>query len=119
MKYLKTKKICVAIALFVFSVTLNAQSYKDDISIVLYSAEFIKNDNFSLKEFKEFNVNTFYLSKSKEIHANDKIMFLPTICLYNNGDLILKIEAGISMQLPKSTIDRLNEEIDKLLENKF
>ena len=119
MKYLKTKKICVAIALFVFSVTLNTQSYKDDISIVLYSAEFIKNDDFSLKQFKEYNINTFYLSKSKEIHANDKIMFLPTICLYNNGDLILKIEAGISMQLPKSTIDRLNEEIDKLLENKF
>jgi len=117
MKYLKTK--CVAIALFVSSVTLNAQSYKDDISIVLYSAEFIKNDDFSLKEFKEFNVNTFYLSKSKEIHANDKIMFLPTICLYNNGDLILKIEAGLSMKLPNSTTERLREKIDELLQDKF
>ena len=117
MKYLKTK--CVAIALFVSSVTLNAQSYKDDISIVLYSAEFIKNDNFSLKEFKEFNVNTFYLSKSKKIHADDNIMFLPTICLYNNGDLILKIEAGLSMKLPNSTTERLREKIDELLQDKF
>lgn len=118
MKYLKIK-ICVAVVLFVFSVTVNAQSYKDGISIVLYSAEFIKNEDFSLKLFKDHNINTFYLAKHKEIHANDNIIYLPTICLYNNGDLILKIESGISMKLPKSTNDRLNEEIDKLLENKF
>lgn len=78
MKYLKNK-ICVAIVLFAFSVT-HSQSYKDDISVVLYTAEFIKNDNFSLKPFKEHNTYIFYLSKDKKIHANDKIMYLPTLC---------------------------------------
>jgi len=118
MKYLKNK-ICVAIALFVSSATLNAQSYKDDISIVLYSAEFIKNNDYSLKPFKEYNTSIFYLEKDNKIHDNDKIIFIPTICLYNNGDLILKIEAGIAMILPESTTERLNEEIDKLLQDKF
>jgi len=118
MKYLKNK-ICVAIALFVSSATLNAQSYKDDISIVLYSAEFIKNNDYSLKPFKEYNTSIFYLEKDNKIHDNDKIIFIPTICLYNNGDLILKIEAGIAMTLPESTTERLNEEIDKLLQDKF
>jgi len=117
MKYLKTK-ICFAIALFVSTIAVS-QSYKDNISVVLYSAEFIKNDDFSLKPFKEHNTNTFYLAKSKEIHANDKIIYLPTICLYNNGDLILKIEAGISMKLPNSTTERLTEKIDELLQDKF
>ena len=117
MKYLKIK-ICVIFALFVSTVTVS-QSYKDDISVVLYSAEFIKNDDFSLKPFKEHNTHTFYLAKSKDIHANDKIIYLPTICLYNNGELIEKIEAGLSMKLPNSTTERIQEHIDKLLQDKF
>ena len=117
MKYLKIK-ICVVFALFVSTVTVS-QSYKDDISVVLYSAEFIKNDDFSLKPFKEHNTHTFYLAKSKDIHANDKIIYLPTICLYNNGELIEKIEAGLSMKLPNSTTERIQEHIDKLLQDKF
>lgn len=116
MKYLKNK-LCVAIVLFAFSVT-HSQSYKDDISVVLYTAEFIK-DNFSLKTFKEHNTYIFYLSKDKKIHANEKIIFLPTICLYNNGELIEKIEAGLAMKLPESTTERIQEHIDNLLQDKF
>ena len=116
MKYLKIK-LCVIFALFVSTVTVS-QSYKDDISIVLYTAEFIK-DNYSLKPFKEHNINTFYLAKSKDIHAKEKIIYLPTICLYNNGELIEKIEAGLSMKLPNSTTGRIQEHIDQLLSNKF
>ena len=116
MKYLKNK-LCVVFALFVSTVTVS-QSYKDDISVVLYTAEFIK-DNYSLKPFREHNINTFYIEKDKKIHANDKIMYLPTICLYNNGELIEKIEAGISMKLPESTTERIQEHIDKLLQDKF
>ena len=116
MKYLKNK-ICVVFALFVSTVTVS-QSYKDDISIVLYTAEFIK-DNYSLKPFREHNINTFYIEKDKKIHANEKIIFLPTICLYNNGELIEKIEAGIAMKLPNSTQERIQEHIDNLLQDKF
>jgi len=116
MKYLKNK-ICVVFALFVSTVTVS-QSYKDDISIVLYTAEFIK-DNYSLKPFREHNINTFYIEKDNKIHANEKIIFLPTICLYNNGELIEKIEAGISMKLPNSTQERIQEHIDNLLQDKF
>ena len=116
MKYLKNK-ICVVFALFVSTVTVS-QSYKDDISIVLYTAEFIK-DNYSLKPFREHNINTFYIEKDKKIHANDKIIFLPTICLYSNGELIEKIEAGLSMKLPESTQERIQEHIDNLLQDKF
>jgi hypothetical protein len=116
MKYLKNK-LCVAIVLFAFSVT-HSQSYKDDISVVLYTAEFIK-DNYSLKPFREHNINTFYIEKDKKIHANEKIIFLPTICLYNNGELIEKIEAGLAMKLPNSTQERIQEHIDNLLQDKF
>ena len=116
MKYLKNK-ICVVFALFVSTVTVS-QSYKDDISIVLYTAEFIK-DNYSLKPFREHNINTFYIEKDKKIHSNEKIIYLPTICLYNNGELIEKIEAGLSMKLPNSTTERLQEHIDELLSDRF
>ena len=46
-------------------------------------------------------------------------MYLPTICLYNNGELIEKIEAGLSMKLPESTTERIQEHIDELLQDKF
>ena len=116
MKYLKNK-ICVVFALFVSTVTVS-QSYKDDISIVLYTADFIK-DNYSLKPFREHNINTFYIEKDKKIHSNEKIIYLPTICLYNNGELIEKIEAGLAMKLPNSTTERIQEHIDNLLQDKF
>ena len=88
MKYLKNK-LCVAIALFVFSVTSN------------------------------YNTFTFYLAKDAKIFKKETIKFLPSICLYQDGDLILKIESGISMKLPENTETRIKEEIDKLLQDKF
>ncbi len=116
MKYLKNK-LCVVFALFVSTVIVS-QSYKDDISIVLYTADFIK-DNYSLKPFREHNINTFYIEKDKKIHTNEKIIYLPTICLYNNGELIEKIEAGLAMKLPNSTTERIQEHIDELLADRF
>ena len=118
MKYLKNK-LCVTIALFVFSATSNAQSYKDGISVVQYTADFLKADNMSLKPFKNYNTFTFYLPKDADIFKKETIKFLPSICLYQDGDLILKIESGISMKLPENTETRIKEEIDKLLQDKF
>ena len=46
-------------------------------------------------------------------------MYLPTLCLFNNGELIEKIESGIAMKLPESTTERIQEHIDELLSNKF
>lgn len=111
------KKIIVVCLLI--TNTIISQSYKDGVSIVQYSAPFVIDAELSLKTFRDYNTYTFYLDKNPKIFDKENIKSLPTICLYNNGELILKIESGISLQLPKNSKNKLEKEIDKLLTNKF
>ena len=109
---------CVkVIALFV-TFAINSQ-VKDDISVVQYSAEFVKSSEISLNTFKNYNIQTLYLSKNQKIFQKEKITSLPTIILYNDGEEVLKIDGGISMKLPDNCIDQINEHINKILETRF
>ena len=68
MKYVKIKKICVtAIVLFVTAV-INAQT--ESISIVQYTASFAQE--ISLDDYKDYNVETLFMSKSKKIFDKHK-----------------------------------------------
>jgi len=103
------------IALFVSVVSL-AQN-KDGISVVQYTASFA--EQVDLKMFNDHNIETFYISKSKQIFEKEKIEYLPTIILYSDGEVILKIESGISLKLPKNWREEIDEQIDYLLQQRF
>ena len=111
------KWIVTVIALFV-SVVSFAQ-IKDGISVVQYSAKFLKNNELDLKAFKEYNIQTLYMSEDKKAFEAEKIEFLPTIILYSDGEVILKIESDISLKLPANAKELITEEIDLLLEQRF
>ena len=104
---------------FLFSIPLFSQSYKDGISVVQFSAEFTKGEELSLKSFKDYNTETFYIESNSVLFQANRIKYLPTICLFRDGELITKIEAGISLKLPDNTIEKLLEEIDNILQNQF
>ena len=111
-------KICVLlIVLFAFSV--KAQNYKDNISVVLFSAEFA--EQISLKDYRNHNTFTFDFENDKhEKHfLNESIEFLPTIILFNKGNEIIRIEGNITLKLPENTIARIEEAIDEILSDKF
>ena len=59
------------------------------------------------------------MSKHSEIFDKNKIVYIPTICIYNDGELIKKIEAGINLKLPDNTDDIIKEEIDNILNSQF
>ena len=111
-------KKLIVIGVFITN-TIFSQSYKDGVSIVQYSAPFVIEAELSLKTFRDYNTYTFYLDKNPKIFDKENIKSLPTICLYNNGELILKIESGISLKLPENLKNKIEKEIDKLLINKF
>jgi len=94
----------------------NAQ-VKDDISVVQYTAGFASE--ISLDAFNDYNTQTLYIEKHGDIFKKEKIKFLPTIVLYNDGKEILKIESGISMKLPENSLDQINKQINKILETRF
>jgi hypothetical protein len=115
MKYVKIKKICVtAIVLFVTAV-INAQT--ESISIVQYTASFAQE--ISLDDYKDYNVETLFMSNSKKLFDENKIQYLPTVILYNDGEEELRIEGNIRLELPENWKQLVNEHIDLLLEQRF
>mgnify|MGYP001437198736 FL=1 len=109
---------CVTVFALFVAAAINAQ-VKDDISVVQFSAEFVKSSEISLNPFKDYNIQTLYLSKNQKIFQKEKITSLPTIILYNDGEEVLKIDGGISMKLPEDSIEQINEHINKILETRF
>ena len=109
---------CVTVFALFVTVAINAQ-VKDDISVVQFSAEFVKSSEISLNAFKDYNIQALYLSKNQKIFQKEKITSLPTIILYNDGEEVLKIDGGISMKLPEDSIEQINEHINKILETRF
>jgi len=105
--------------LFLFCLSLQAQDYKDGISIVQFSAEFTKESEISLKSFRSYNTHLFYMGEQPEVFKNNKIVYIPSICIYNDGELLRKIEAGINLKLPENTLDIINKEIDNILNRQF
>lgn len=111
MKYFK-------LLLLLFTVS-NYSQYKDGISVVQFSAEFVKENEISLKKFNDHNTYVFYLSKHSEHFKKEDIVYIPTVMLFHNGEQILKISSGVTLKLPEDTINKIENAIDEILENTF
>ena len=111
-------KICVLLTVL-FASTVSSQYYKENISVVLFKADFV--EEISLKDYREHNTYVFDFENSKheDYFIDDEIEFLPTLILFNNGKEIYRIEAGITLKMPDDYKTRLEKQIDKLIENKF
>ena len=110
---------CAIIVIVLFVTFANYSQNKDGISVVQYSASFVKENEISLKEFNRYNTQTMYLSKNQKIFQKEKINSLPTVVLYNDGEEIYRAEGGISLTLDPNCIKEINKHIDKLLSNRF
>ena len=107
------------IVLMLFPMLVFSQDFKEEISIVQFSAPFTKESEISLKPFKQHNTYTFNITERKKVFDNEKIKYLPTIILYHNGDEVIRVESGISLKLPENTIELIEEKIEKIIESKF
>jgi hypothetical protein len=110
MRFVKINKICVIIALLLGTVSY-AQA---NIDVIQYSAEFVKDNEISLNNFKQYNTKVLYMSKDSDSFVENKVEYIPTIILFHNGE-----EAGISLTLPDNTIQLIDNQIDSILESKF
>ena len=110
------KWIVTVIALFV-SVASFSQ-IKDDISVVQFSAKFVASGEISLKSF-DVNKETLYISENQSIFENENIKYLPTIIVYQDGEEMKRIEAGIDLKLPEGCLEDLQVYVSELLEARF
>ena len=106
---------CVIIAYFLTFVSF-AQS---DIEIVQYSADFVKENEISLKPFRQYNVKTLYMSKASNQFSKHKVKYIPSVILFYNGEEVYRVESGITLKLPEDTIEQRSEQIETIIESKF
>ena len=85
----------------------------------LYGNGEIVTHEIPLKKFNDHNTHLFYLSKHGKHFESEGIIYIPTVMLFYNGETILKIESGVTLKLPEDTEKKLNNAIDKILEDKF
>ena len=111
------KHVIIIVALLF--TTLSFGQYKDDISVVQFSAKFLVEKQISLKKFKEFNTHTLFMSDHSKFFKEEKVEYLPTIIVYNNGDVVLRIDGGMSLELPENTIKQIQRQLTELQSNKF
>tara|TARA_B110000008_G_scaffold274547_1_gene310508 strand:+ start:853 stop:1191 length:339 start_codon:yes stop_codon:yes gene_type:complete len=111
------KHVIIIVALLF--TTLSFGQYKDDISVVQFSAKFLVEKQISLKKFKEFNTYTLFMSDHSKFFKEEKVEYLPTIIVYNNGDVVLRIDGGMSLELPEDTIKQIQRQLTELQSNKF
>ena len=84
--------------------SLTAQDFKSEISVVQFSAPFTQDSEISLKPFKSYNTYTFHITDKQEIFDSEEIK---------------RIESGISLKLPDDSVKKIQKEIDKIIESKF
>ena len=94
-------------------------NFAQSIEVIQYSAEFVKDNEISLKGFRGYNTNTLYMSKASNLFAKNKVEYIPTIILFNNGEEVFRIESGISLKLPKNAIKLIEDQIEEIIESKF
>ena len=71
----------VTIILGLLFTTLTFSQYKDDISVVQFSAKFLIDKQISLKKFKEFNTHTLFISEHGKFFKEEEVEYLPTIII--------------------------------------
>ena len=109
----------ILLLILLFTSSIYSQDFKDDISIVQFSAGFVKDSEIKLTPFKVYNIYYFKMEDKGVIFREEKIKYLPTIVLYHNGKEITRVESGIDLKLPENCIEVINKHIDKLIEDKF
>tara|TARA_R100001463_G_scaffold11755_3_gene32776 strand:- start:1242 stop:1580 length:339 start_codon:yes stop_codon:yes gene_type:complete len=105
--------------LFLIPTLTFAQSYKDGIVVVQYSANFVKANEIDISKLEGADLLRLALTDHPKVFEKEEIKFLPTVCLYHNRKLIVKVESDITLKLPDNSLELVQEEINKLIKNKF
>jgi|TARA_R100001530_G_scaffold40616_1_gene31185 uncharacterized membrane protein len=107
------------IILFLIPTLTFAQSFKDGIVVVQYSADFVKANEIDISKLEGADLIRMAMTDHPKIFEKENIKFLPTVCLYHNRKLVVKVESDISLKLPENTLEKIQEHINKIVKSKF
>ena len=107
------------VILFLIPSLTFAQSYKDGIVVIQYSADFVKANEIDISKLEGADLLRLAMTDHPKIFEKEKIKYLPTVCLYHNRKLIVRVESDITLKLPEGSLNRIQKEINKIVKSKF
>lgn len=89
------------------------------VTVTHYNAEWNKaNDVKWLKKLSDCDVGKVDIGKHPKFQKKHKIVVVPTIIIFNEGEEVQRFQANIMMQL-EATQDDIQEAVDDILMSSF
>lgn len=113
------KKILVILFLLFLSMNCYSQEFKDGVSVVCFTASFVEDKELKnwgdLSNASKHKVN---IEKDNDAMLSEEITVVPTIIVYDNGEIVRRWEANILFELDVKITD-IQKVIDMVVESKF
>ena len=116
-------KYLVALLFFILSTTsLSAQNAlcdNDDICVVQFNASFNSaNEVTWLDKLTDCSINTLDIVADPNLPKDYKIVVVPTILIFDQGEEVARFQANIMMTM-EATRKEVQESIDEIIMSKF
>jgi hypothetical protein len=88
------------------------------VSVIHFNSEWNAENSFNIEELNDCEKSDVVICDSPELKDKHKILSVPTIIIFDNGNEIARFEANIMMQL-EATRKEIQKEIEKIHLAKF
>ena len=90
----------------------------DGLSIVEFNAPFSNTKCEFLEKLSDIEIARVDISKDSKIGPKHKVVVVPTLIIFNNGEEVARFQANIMMQL-EATKKEVQGKIDEILMESF
>ncbi len=91
---------------------------EDGLAVVEFNAPFSGNKCEYLENLSDCDVAKIDISKDTKIGPKHKVVVVPTLIIFQDGEEVARFQANIMMQL-EATKDEVQEKIDEILMEDF
>ena len=114
------KRYVILLTCMVFSLVASAQSpCKSGLCVVQYNAEWNAGKSVDwLSKLTDCKIQEIDIAKDTKAAGTYKIVVVPTIVIYNNGEEVKRFQANIMMEM-EATKDDVQDAIDDIIMEGF
>ena len=91
---------------------------EDGLSVVEFNAPFSNTKCEFLEKLSDVEIARVDISKDSKIGPKHKVVVVPTLIIFNNGEEVARFQANIMMQL-EATKKEVQGKIDEILMESF
>ena len=109
------KKIILVILFLGLCLVAKSQDIPEDgLSVVEFNAPFSNTKCEFLEKLSDVEIARVDISKDSKIGPKHKVVVVPTLIIFNNGEEVARFQANIMMQL-EATKKEVQGKIDEIL----